>query len=464
MESQSSNNYEQEIDLKDLMFAVLRKWRPIILIAIVFALLLGAFKTVKGIQQLGDAEFVQKNQQTHKTNMDQYESTKKRLEREIQNLQDNIKSQQEYKEDSILMNINPYDEYVATTTMYISTDYQIMPGMMYQNPNAASSILKAYMSIAQNGEMYNYVLGKMNNQLGLRYLKELVKLEPDYNNNMLNITVVGDTEERTHKVMGWIMDSIETSKEKVVQSIGQHEINMVDESEYVTVDMELDAKQKDFSVNMEQLDISLTDKTKELADLKEPTNDLLSKRSVLKSAIKYAILGGVLGGFMMVFFICVAFLMSDKMVNEKELRRRYNIMVLGAFKRAEKKKMFAFVDKWLDRMEGASDKDMEEEQTYEVVAANAVNYTDGLNKVVLIGTIDREAVSRIQSGLEPLLPGVSLAVGGNPCKEAQAIKETASGEAVILVEQRGKSQFSSIERELELVASMNKKVIGCVVL
>jgi len=31
---ESQYNYEQEIDLKDLMFAVLRKWRPIILIAI----------------------------------------------------------------------------------------------------------------------------------------------------------------------------------------------------------------------------------------------------------------------------------------------------------------------------------------------------------------------------------------------------------------------------------------------
>lgn len=47
-----NNNYEQEIDLKDLMFAVLRKWRPIIVIAVVFAVLLGALKTVKGIRQL----------------------------------------------------------------------------------------------------------------------------------------------------------------------------------------------------------------------------------------------------------------------------------------------------------------------------------------------------------------------------------------------------------------------------
>ena len=40
-----NNNYEQEIDLKDLMFAVLRKWRPIIVIAVVFAVLLGALQT-----------------------------------------------------------------------------------------------------------------------------------------------------------------------------------------------------------------------------------------------------------------------------------------------------------------------------------------------------------------------------------------------------------------------------------
>lgn len=37
----SYQNYEQEIDLEGLMFAVLRRWRPIILIAIIFALLLG---------------------------------------------------------------------------------------------------------------------------------------------------------------------------------------------------------------------------------------------------------------------------------------------------------------------------------------------------------------------------------------------------------------------------------------
>ena len=238
-----NNNYEQEIDLKDLMFAVLRRWRPIIIIAVVFAVLLGGLKTVKGINQLSDEEYVKKNQDTYKMNMEQYTSTKDRLEKEIKNLQDNIESQKEYKEQSILMNINPYDEYVETATFYISTDYSIMPGMVYQTPNTATSILKAYMSIAQNGEMYNYVLGKMNSKMGIRYLKELVKIEPDYDNNMLDITVIGDTRKTASDVMGYIKDSIASSQENITKAIGAHENNLVDESQFVTVDLELDKTQ-----------------------------------------------------------------------------------------------------------------------------------------------------------------------------------------------------------------------------
>lgn len=464
MDSYNNNQYEQEIDLKDLMFSVLRKWRPIIVVAVAFALLLGGFKTAKGIGQLGDADYVKENKAAYDLSMEQYESTKKRLEREIENIQDNIKSQEQYKKDSILMNINPYDEYVSAATLYISTDYQIMPGMAYQNPNTSASILKAYMSIAQNGEMYNYVLGKMNNELSLRYLKELVKMEPDYDNNMLSITVVGDSKQRAAKVMELLMDSIEESHEKLIQTIADHEVNIVDETSYVSVDLELEQQQQDLSANMEQLASSLQAKSKELTDLKEPASGLLSKTSVLKGAIKYAILGGVLGAFMAVFFICVAFLMSDKLVNDKELRRRYGLMVLGTFKKSGRKKVFAFVDRWLDKLEGAAERELEDERTFEVIAANVNNYAEGIKNVLLIGTVDRDALDRLCKGLESLMPGLSLTAGGNPCKEAETIKEAASCDAVIMVEQREKSMFGNMENELELMRSLNKKVLGCIVL
>lgn len=468
MDSYTNKNYEQEIDLKDLMFSVLRKWRPIIIIAIIFAILLSGYKMLKGINQLNDEEYIKTNQETYDLSVDQYNTTKARLEKEIQNLQDNIKNQQEYSENSILMNINPYDEYVACTTLYISTDYQIMPGTFYQNPNVSTSILRAYMSIAQNGEMYNYVLNKINtkndNSMSLRYLKELVKLEPDYGNNMLAITVMGSSSKQASNLMEWIMDSINASHATITESIGEHDVNVVDSSEYVTVDMDLEARQKELTNNMQNLDTSLKDKTKELTDLEEPTNTLTSKKTVLLGSFKYAILGGVLGGFMMVFFICVAFLMSDRLVSDKELKRRYGIMVLGTFKKSEKKKPFAFVDRFLDNMEGVSKREMEDSQTFEVIAANILNYTEGFKNILLIGTVDSSELIRVQNGLSSLLPGVILTAGGNVCKDAQTIKTTASSDAVIVVEQRNQSSFGIIEQELDLVGSLNKKIIGCVVI
>lgn len=461
-----NNNYEQEIDLKDLMFAVLRKWRPIIVIAVMFAVLLGGLKTVKGIKQLSDEDYVKKNQDEYKMNLEQYNSTKERLEKEIANLQDNIKSQQEYKEKSILMNINPYDEYVETATFYIATDYTIMPGMIYQNPNTATSILKAYMSIAQNGEMYNYVLGKMKNKMGIRYLKELVTIEPDYNNNMLDITVVGDTRKTASEVMGYIKDSIASSRDGITEAIGEHENNLVDESQFVTVDLELDKVQTEFTANMDQLDAGLKAKTKELSDLEEPKNSLLSRMSVLKSSVKYAILGGVLGAFMVVFFLCVGFLMSDKLVNEKELKRRYGIMVLGVFSRQNKKRAFGFIDRWLDKIEGIASREMEDEKTFDVAAANAMNYMeqDSVKDVLLVGTVESDKLEKIRAGLSAVLGSTALSVGGNLGKDAQAIKKAASCDAVIIVEQRGRSMFGGIEQELDLVRSLDKKVIGCIVL
>lgn len=46
--------YEQEIDLKDLMFAVLHKWRPVILVAVVLALVLGGAKGAMTYRQQND--------------------------------------------------------------------------------------------------------------------------------------------------------------------------------------------------------------------------------------------------------------------------------------------------------------------------------------------------------------------------------------------------------------------------
>ena len=55
-----NNMYEQEIDLKDLIFTVLRKWRLILVIALLLGVAAGGYKSGKELLKQKDDVFVAK--------------------------------------------------------------------------------------------------------------------------------------------------------------------------------------------------------------------------------------------------------------------------------------------------------------------------------------------------------------------------------------------------------------------
>ena len=53
---ESNNGYGQEIDLKDLMFAILRKWRTVLAVAVILAVVLGGGKAFLSFRASRDVE------------------------------------------------------------------------------------------------------------------------------------------------------------------------------------------------------------------------------------------------------------------------------------------------------------------------------------------------------------------------------------------------------------------------
>ena len=139
--------YEQEIDLKDLMFAVLHKWRPVILVAVVLAVLLGGAKGAMTYRQQNDPEVSKETREKYQEELDLYEKNKETAEREIENLKTDIANQQEYLDKSIWINMSPYDVCESRIDMYVTTGYEIMPGMVYQNQDYTDTILQAYQGL-----------------------------------------------------------------------------------------------------------------------------------------------------------------------------------------------------------------------------------------------------------------------------------------------------------------------------
>jgi len=450
-----TNTYEQEIDLKDLMFAVLHKWRPILLVAVILAVLLGGYKAASAYKHQNNADVIKETEEKYQEDLKVYEKNMETCEREIENLLTDIENQQKYMEESILMNMSAYDVWEADTELFVKTNYVIMPDMVYQNIDYTNTILRAYKSALTNTEFLEDIAKKVG--IETRYLKELVDISAE--DNLITIKVRHNEEKAAKALMSDILSGVDASQAKIEKSIGEHSVSTVNSSIGSMVDLDLANTQKNERDRLIQLNDSLETKQKELEELEEPKKAATSANAAISSGVKYAVLGGVLGAFMVIFFVCVAFLMSDKLYSEKELRNRYRMKILGTLPAGQKAKG---IDAWLNRLEGRICG--EEESEYSLIAANIRNYAEGAKSVLVTGTVEEEWLRKVADRLGAELRDVEVNFGGNMFQNVETLKMLPEVDGVILVEQCRSSVYGKIELEIEKVLDLQKEVVGCVVL
>lgn len=461
-----NNTYEQEIDLKDLMFAVLHKWRSILLVAIVAGVLLGGVKAVMTYQSQNDEETILAAEEQYEDDLHSYERNKETMERELGNLQTDIENQQNYLEKSVLMNMSPYDIYEARADIFVKTDYEIMPGMFYQNVDYTDTILQTYQSVMTSVAFLSHIAESTG--IDVQYLQELIQIERGSTvvgntsklTNLLTVTVKNSSKKDAEAVLKKLLEGIESLQVNITANIGEHTVNTVNKSTGATVDLALADRQREQNNQLISLQQSLEEKQQALNDLEEPAKLTSASTATIKSGIKYGILGGVLGGFMIVFFVCVVFVMSDKVYSSKELRRRSNVKVLGVFPVSGKKA--GAVDRLLNRLEGKVFAVTEEDEAA-LIAANISNYAGEIKKILVTGTIAEDMVTHAARLLSDRLSGIEIVSGQNMLKNVETIKMLPSCGGVVLVEQAGLTTYSMMGQEMEKVVDLQKEIIGCIV-
>ena len=85
-------------------------------------------------------------QTKHDTDVTSYKQQLNQNEADQVRAQFDIDNAQEYIDKSVRQKLDPYNVYTSETRFYITTDYKIMPGMDYQNPDYTSAVLSAYNS------------------------------------------------------------------------------------------------------------------------------------------------------------------------------------------------------------------------------------------------------------------------------------------------------------------------------
>ena len=460
--------YEREIDLRELVIAILRKWRMILAATVAFSLLLGTYKASACF--LEGKDFLDTDlQEKYDKEIKLYRQRISACEREIANLTEIIAAQQEYLEESVFMNMSPYDIWEARTEFFVETDYRIMPKMVYQDTDFTSTVLQSYVSALVNAQFMEQTAEILGIQS--RYLKELVNVaigrEDNGYNHLLILTVRHPEKEGAKAVMEMLLEELERSGEHIRSTVRDHTITKVSASLGAVVDMEAQ-KQRGERGQLESLIDSLSQKQEEVEKLKQerpPRRADTLEVSVVKTGVKYGMTGGLLGAIVVIFFICAAFIMSDKLFSYRELKSRFSVRILGLLPIViEETHSNSPINTWLNRLENR--KTVEDaERVYDLISVNLINTMGsdgGAGPVFLAGGAPKDQIETLAKHLQKRIKDVQIMSGGNFLSNPDSLKKLAECNTVVLVEQCMVSTYSEVEQELEKVSDLHKMLAGCV--
>ncbi len=485
---------EEEINLVSLLFTVLHKYRQMAAAALVCAVLFAGVAVAKNLSWNAAVKKAEKEgktlprtsaqqtyeenmteyreaQTTHDSNIKSYNAQLRSNERSQTTLQFNIDNAEEYIEKSVLNSIDPYNVYNACADMYVTTDYKILPGMDYQNPDYTSSVLSAYSSLLMNHENISAIAEKFD--MEERYMRELVGVGSDSSTRLLTISVNADSEENADAILDAMLNQLENLYDTIETTVGHHNIALLSRTSSVTVSTSLRDQQQATRDNLTDLQNQLTSlkadhdmleqyiekADKDLDALEVPEDPGDGNTSI----VKFGVIGFALGVILVAGVAVVKFLTAGLVYSAKDLKSTCNLPILGTLASDVTKKAVK-LDAKLNKMEGRPDGSHDEEMI-RLIAATIASRAPEADRILITGDQTAEKLSALTAELAvtDTLRNRKLTSAESVLVSSTAVLEVNAADAVVLVADCSSSRYSSVNDQKEQILRLGKEILGCVV-
>lgn len=485
----SYQNYEQEeeIDLVSLLFTVLRKYRQMLAVALACAVIFGA---AAGIQTAANGAVSADAQEEYDAAMTEYRQKKASYDAAVRqykldtasneqaqaDTQKALEDAQTYAEHSMLSNLDAYNVWTARADLYIKTNYQIMPGSVYQNPDNTSAVVQAYANLLVNGDAMDKAADAL--KLQARFLREVVTAEPVQNANgtysgLLTLCVNAADQNSAEKILNELLGHLDEVQASISAAIGSHTVATVAQSCSCIVSTDLLAQQQAQSDNIaalqaqmqtlqatrEQLDETYADTQANWAAVSEP----VLHAALLSSIAKFALIGFVVGVFVVAGIVCVQFLAAGRVYSAKELKRACNLPVLGALA-SEKSKTAQKLDAALNRAEGRPNGSTDAEMLC-LMAETIRSRAPQARRVLVTGDLPTEQLTALAAALQATdaLRSVTVTAAESILKAAATVQQVNLADSIVLAADCACSRYAAVNDQNEQIRRLGKSVLGCIV-
>ena len=478
---------EEEISLIELMVQLLSGWKKILLLALLFALLLGGYRGVKGLRERSAQGGTAEAEEKYQTDLAAYEAQKTMLEGQIANVSESIRQKTAYSEGSALMRLDPYNYAAASVVYYIDAHYTVDPNATMQPTDPTSRLVRAYETGLQQADFYQYMADALSGSLTAADLQELVTVQAEADTAILSINVAAENLSQAETIEQAVQQYVEALQSEISGKVADHGLQLLsssssssafsygmqddgaaaaEEANAVTLKAPVNSvaeKQQAFEDSQTQLSQRLTDLRKQESSLEAP--EAASSGKGLKLAVlKFVLIGLVLGAFLGCGWITLDMLLGDRFCDEEELQQRYGLPLLGSLRRFPEKGLMNRLCAML-----AGDQSRQSDMTAlaafaqaNVAASLRSKKTGTAEAPVLLTGSQCEKLSALSAALQAKSGTDSYRLCGDILRDPAAVAMLQPGTRLVICEEKGCASRQTILNELRKLRSLGCDVLGII--
>ena len=455
-------NAPREINGKHVFIFMLRRWRLMVALGIILALVLGAYQAVNGLKNReNDFKSYYKAVDEYNASLKEYETRKEMLELEIQKKVKTSEAQLLYLEESILMNMNPDKKTQVSADILITLDKLVLDRYSHEAYDPADSLISLYSGrIVSEADLSEFTADGINE----KYIRELISVKLEASNNIIAVTVSHPDEAVAVSILDEILNTADTCKASIEKQTFAHSLTVIKGKPEQVYDAALKESQEKANALLSSYNTSLTSSQSDLKKLAKPSGVTVSEPSftniVIKSCI-FAVLGFILGAGIIAVMRAIAYFCGAKIRSEAELAELNTVRVLGNTVIPGKTRFLPCVDRLIDSFEGI-DTDISHEQKQEILAFNIREAIGSAKSLLLIGGAEQIDFELLKQHLKTALPDVEISIQRDIHKNVSAYCKLNQNDAVILVEKINATKYRDLNKIKSFVEAKGKALAGCI--
>lgn len=465
----SKNSILWEINLKDLFWKVLYSWRFIVICwTAITVLAVGLSYSRSLIIKNENVEPQEKN--TNELEQIQKELTVEELEalEEVEIVRQQLLEKEEYKQKSLLMQIDPYAADLVTIQFYIDTHYEVDLNGVFKK-DKTPEIRDAFLFYLQGKSFQTDLKRLLNFNDEVQYLNELISANGS--DAEFFVYIYGLNQEHAEQISESLEELINEYKKCLCETIVDFDLIIINKEHEVLIDSSL-RNQRD------SLDTTIVSFRKTLHALEKGLNpnQLKVYEGIFESdevnnieeetevdpnqyglTLK-VVLGIILGGIVSIALVVLKYIFTGKLRNSSELNTNLGLFSFGNYFNVEKSNI---IDRWLDKARFGVVKENPSEFIISNLKLSCKN--KGIENICLISTVkynkdDEERLNNIKKELENV--GIKVLVGEMLLQNVNLYEQVVKSGYVVMIEKDFISTYADIEKEFMFYNEHNVNILG----